>query len=332
MSDIPVLSVQGVHKRFKDLHAVAGVSYEVRRGEIFGFLGPNGAGKTTTLRMLMGITRPDEGRVMFEGRAALDRTRIGYLPEERGLFEDASCLDTLIYLGRLRRMSAADARREGRAWLERLELGDRMNAKLNTLSKGNQQKVQFAGAVLHRPALAVLDEPFGGLDPLNQELFLDLIRDLRHGGTAVLLSAHQLDLVERLCDRFHLIAHGRGILEGTLDAMRQAVARGAGEVLTIGLRGVDTVALDRDVPGLLRAASLDAEWQKSLNGDRGATIEIALPAGLDLSPLLGEFSERYRIERVEMRPLRLHEIYVRAVREDRGAGTPAASAGEPARA
>ena len=332
MSDIPVLSVQSVHKRFKDLHAVAGVSYDVRRGEIFGFLGPNGAGKTTTLRMLMGITRPDQGRVLFEGREGLDRSRIGYLPEERGLFDDATCLDTLVYLARLRRMGSADAKREAKAWLERLDLGDRVNAKLGTLSKGNQQKVQFAGAVLHRPALAVLDEPFSGLDPLNQELFLDLIRELREGGTTVLLSAHQLDLVERLCDRFYLISRGRGLLEGTLDTMRLEVARGAGEVLTIGLREADALALDRDVPGLLRKAGVDAEWQMSPNGDRGTTLEVALPAGLDLSPLLGEFSDRYRIERVEMRPLRLHEIYVRAVREDHVAATPAAAQGVAAHA
>ncbi len=223
----PVLSVEHVHKRFQDLHAVNDVHYEVRGGEILGFLGPNGAGKTTTLRMLMGITRPDEGRVQFEGRAQLDRSRIGYLPEERGLFEDASCIDTLVYLGTLRRMSTGEAKREGLRWLERLELGERVHAKLNTLSKGNQQKVQFAGAILHRPALAVLDEPFAGLDPLNQDLFSSLIRELRSDGMAVLLSAHQLDLVERLCDRFYLISKGRGILEGTLEQLRQHIARGA---------------------------------------------------------------------------------------------------------
>jgi ABC-2 type transport system ATP-binding protein len=324
MTTTPVLSVQGVHKRFKDLHAVADVSYDVHRGEILGFLGPNGAGKTTTLRMLMGITRPDEGQVLFEGKTTLDRSRVGYPPEERGLFEDAACIDTLVYLGQLRRMSAADARREAKVWLERLELGDRMGAKLNTLSKGNQQKVQFAGAVLHRPSLAVLDEPFSGLDPLNQELFIDLIRGLRDEGTAVLLSAHQLDLVERLCDRFYLISRGKGILEGTLEALREKIARGAGEVLTVGLREIDAKALDRDVPAALAASGFEAEWQKTVTGERTAAVEISLPAGADLSPLLAELGERFRIERVEMRPLRLHEIYVRAVRED-GDAAPAPS-------
>jgi ABC-2 type transport system ATP-binding protein len=332
MSESPVLSVEHVHKRFKDLHAVNDVTYHVDAGEILGFLGPNGAGKTTTLRMLMGITRPDEGRVMFEGRPVLDRSRVGYLPEERGLFDDATCIDTLVYLGALRRMKAADAKRAGLEWLERLELADRVHAKLNTLSKGNQQKVQFAGAVLHRPALAVLDEPFSGLDPLNQELFLELIRDLKTGGTAVLLSAHQLDLVERLCDRFYLIAQGRGILEGTLDQLRQRIARGAGEVLTAGLRDVEASTLTREIEAALRAASVTAEYQAQPAGDRAVTLEISLPAGADLSPLLGELGDRFRIERVEMRPLRLHEIYVRAVREDRGAAAVAANGTEAAHA
>ena len=163
----PLLAVQGIRKRFGDFEAVRGLSFEVRAGEVFGFLGPNGAGKTTSLRMLMNITRPDAGSVTFLGHAVMDRRLVGYLPEERGLFEDATLIDTLVYLGTLRGMSRADARAEGKRWLERLGFTERLTARLNTLSKGNQQKVQFLGAVIHRPALAVLDEPFSGLDPLN---------------------------------------------------------------------------------------------------------------------------------------------------------------------
>ena len=312
-----MLSVEHVHKRFKDLHAVDDVSYAVRAGEVLGFLGPNGAGKTTTLRMLMGITRPDQGRVMFQGRPTLDRTRVGYLPEARGLFDDASCIDTLVYLGSLRRMRAAAAKREALRWLERLELGDRANAKLNTLSKGNQQKVQFAGAVLHQPELAVLDEPFSGLDPLNQELFSELIRELRDGGAAVLLSAHQLDLVERLCDRFYLISQGRGILEGTLDQVREQIAHGAGEVLTVMLRDIDPVGTPIAVGAAFREAAIHAEYQLQPAGEGRMTLEIPLPTGTNLGPLLSRLGNGLCIERVEMRPLRLHEIYVRAVRNDR---------------
>ena len=220
MSSPPVLSVRDIHKSFSGVHAVRGVSFELEPGEIFGFLGPNGAGKTTSLRMIMGITRPDRGEVHFNGGEHLDRSRVGYLPEERGLFEDATLMDTLVYLGTLRAMSRADARTEARRWLQRLEFSDRLTAKVGTLSKGNQQKVQFLGAILHRPALAVLDEPFSGLDPLNQELFLTLIQELKQQGSAVLLSAHQLNLVERLCDRFGLLHQGELRLEGTLEELR----------------------------------------------------------------------------------------------------------------
>ena len=204
----PVLSIERVAKRFGDLRAVDDLSFEVRPGEIFGFLGPNGAGKTTTLRMLMGITAPDAGVVRYEGHDRLDRSRVGYLPEERGLFEDAPVIDMLVYLGALRGMSRRDARVSALRWLERLELADQARKKLNTLSKGNQQKVQCAGALLHRPVLAILDEPFSGLDPLNQETFSAIIRGLSEDGVAVLLSAHQLNLAERVCDR--LCAGGGG--------------------------------------------------------------------------------------------------------------------------
>jgi ABC-2 type transport system ATP-binding protein len=317
VSATPLLAVEQVSKRFGDLQAVDRVSFEVRPGEVLGFLGPNGAGKTTTLRMLMEITRPDSGRVLWEGRPAIDRRRIGYLPEERGLFEDARLLDTLVYLGSLRGMSRAAAREEGRRWLERLQLAERVNAKLNTLSKGNQQKVQLAGAILHGPALAVLDEPFSGLDPLNQELFLDIVREMRDRGVAVLLSAHQLNLVERLCDRFHLIARGRGVLEGTLDEIRRRAARGAAEVLVIELRGAS--GLDQATLGpQVRAAAPDAEF-RIRPGAGGATLEISLREGVDLSPILAALSARHRVERVQTRALSLHEIYLRAVSGDLGA-------------
>ena len=225
----PVLSVRGIRKAFKDRVAVEDLSFDVKPGEIFGFLGPNGAGKTTSLRMILGITHPDRGTVAFEGRPDVDRTRLGYLPEERGLFEDQKVIDTLTYLGELRAMRARDARASAHAWLERLGLADRAKAKLNELSKGMQQKIQFAAAVLHAPTLAVLDEPFSGLDPLNQELFLEIVRELRDKGTTVLFSAHQLNLVERLCDRFLLIARGREVISGTLEAMRHTITGGATE-------------------------------------------------------------------------------------------------------
>ena len=307
-----LLSVQAVSKTFGDLRAVDAISLAVAPGEILGFLGPNGAGKTTTLRMILEITRPDSGRVVWDGGGRLDRRRIGYLPEERGLFEDATVLGMLAYLGTLRGMEERAARSEARAWLERLDLADRAGHKVNTLSKGNQQKVQFAGAILHRPALAVLDEPFSGLDPLNQELVIGLIRELKDRGSGVLLSAHQLDLAQRLCDRFHLIARGRSVLEGTLESLRRQVARGAGEVLQVELRSTPASAGIRP-DDLVRAVRPDVECLVDPGTDHTLRVVASLPEGTDLGPILGALGARFAIERVHMRPLSLHEIYLRAV-------------------
>jgi len=321
MNPAPFLSVRQICKTFGELRAVDGVSFEVAPGEILGFLGPNGAGKTTTLRMILEITRPDAGQVVWGDGGTLDRRRIGYLPEERGLFEDATVLGMLAYLGTLRGMDDRAANDAARGWLERLGLADRARGKVGTLSKGNQQKVQFAGAILHAPALAVLDEPFSGLDPINQELIITLIRRLRDQGTAVLLSAHQLNLAERLCDRFYLIARGRGVLEGTLESIRREVARGAGEVLQVDLRPTPSSgAADGRPDDLVRAAMPAADCRLEQGPDRALRLEASLPQGTDLSPILGVLSGRYAIERVHMRALSLHEIYLRAV--------PAASATE----
>ena len=220
MVSTPFLTVSEVHKRFATVHAVAGVSLAVFPGEIFALLGPNGAGKTTLLRMLAGITRPDSGSVGWTGpvsaRGTLNAGLSGYLPEDRGLYQDVPVLKTLAYFGRLRGMAREDAAGAARAWLERLSLADRGGEKLGALSKGNQQKVQFAAAVLHRPRFAILDEPFSGLDPLNQELFIGLVQELRDAGTTVLLSAHQMPLVERLADRVFLMHRGREIQYGTV--------------------------------------------------------------------------------------------------------------------
>jgi ABC-2 type transport system ATP-binding protein len=216
-SSTAFLSVRDVRKHYATVKAVDGITFDVRSGEILALLGPNGAGKTTLLRMLVGITRPDSGQVRFTGRdAALAPQELGYLPEDRGLYQDMPVVRTMTYFGRLRGMSAREADEAARAWLERLGLADRAEGKLGALSKGNQQKVQFAVAVLHRPRFAILDEPFSGLDPINQELFLGLVRELRDGGCTVLLSAHQMALVERLADRVIVMHRGTALLEGAI--------------------------------------------------------------------------------------------------------------------
>ena len=219
-----ILSVDAVEKEFGVIRAVDRLSFSVRRGEIFAFLGPNGAGKSTTVRMLVGILRPDAGRIRYhlngETAARLDSSLLGYLPEDRGLYPDVPLVRTLTYMGTIRGMGRLAASRAAMEWLERLDLADRAHDKLDALSKGNQQKVQFIAAVLHRPAFAVLDEPFSGLDPLRQDLFLDILRELRDGGTTVLLSAHQMSLVERVADRVLLMSRGREVLSGTIEDIK----------------------------------------------------------------------------------------------------------------
>ncbi len=315
-----VLAVHGITKAFKDRIAVDALSFEVRRGEIFGFLGPNGAGKTTCLRMILGITHPDSGTVTFDGGPTVDRRKIGYLPEERGLFEDQKVIDTLGYLGELRGLSPRDARAAGMRWLERLGLADRAKSKLNELSKGMQQKIQFAGAVLHSPTLAILDEPFSGLDPLNQELFLSVVRELRDEGTTILFSAHQLNLVERLCDRFLMIARGKEVLMGTLDSMRSTITGGASETLVLELAargngaapeaGAARAAFDR--AGVLGTVKVTSAGVGRLR------VEAGLPAHHDVGPALAILGGAFAITRIETAPISLHEIYLRAVRSAMG--------------
>ena len=315
----PALEVRDIAKRYGDLQAVHPLSFEVRPGEIFGFLGPNGAGKTTTLRMLMGITAPDSGELRFEGKPQLDRSRVGYLPEERGLFEDSPVLDTVAYLGELRGLSRTAARAAATPMLQRLGLANRLKEKVNTLSKGNQQKVQLVAAVLHSPALVVLDEPFSGLDPLNQELFVDLMREMRDRGAAVLLSAHQLDLVERLGDRFLLISHGRAVLAGTLEEIRRQAAGGVDDVVQLHLAPRNGSALDGEaLRGTLAALLPGGRAELRDVTPASVRIDLGLPAGTDLGPLLAAAAQHAQVRRVETRRLPLHEIYLQAVRASGG--------------
>jgi ABC-2 type transport system ATP-binding protein len=299
----PYLSVQTVHKRFARVHAVAGVSLDVAPQEIFALLGPNGAGKSTLLRMLVGITRPDEGQVLWGGSrtARIPAPDLGYLPEDRGLYQDIPVLRVLTYFGELRGMPRDTAQAAGLRWLERLDLGPRKGDKVSTLSKGNQQKVQFAAAVLHQPRFAVLDEPFSGLDPLNQELFLTLVRELRDGGTTVLFSAHQMSLVERLADRVFVMQAGREVLAGTVSAIRDRWGEGMRLVLDV----------DRD-PGAAVEALTQHPAVAALT-HTSTSVTITLVRGHHVGDLLGTCAQQLSIVRVRTEEPSLHEMYVAAV-------------------
>jgi len=297
-----VLEVESVSKQFASVKAVDAVSFAAARGEILGLLGPNGAGKTTTIRMIMGIIPPDAGaiRFRFDGTTTgIDKERIGYLPEERGLYDDARVLDVLVYLGSLKGMSREKARRDARAWLARFDLADRETERIERLSKGMAQKAQFIAAILHRPDLLVLDEPFAGLDPVHQDLFESIIRDLRNEGLTILLSSHQMNRVEALCDRIFLIDHGQRVLYGGLEALKEAHGEHSVRLRFSG----DPGFLERD----------DRIRDLVLDGDRAA---FTLRRGVDPDRYLRELPGDITIREISIEWPGLHELFVAAVTGD----------------
>ncbi len=211
-------------RRFGDAVAVDEVSFEVRAGAMTGFVGGNGAGKTTTMRMIMGVLGVHGGEVRWDGRpvTSADRRAFGYMPEERGLYPKQPVLDQLVYLARLRGLPAADARRRAAELLDRFELGARAKDRLDSLSLGNQQRVQIAAAVIAQPMALILDEPFSGLDPAAVDAMAELLREFTTQGVPVLFSSHQLDLVERLCDRLVILARGKVVVQGSVAELRAA--------------------------------------------------------------------------------------------------------------
>jgi ABC-2 type transport system ATP-binding protein len=222
-----VLELEKVSKRFGDFTAVDDVSFAIPRGSIYGFLGPNGAGKTTTIRMIFDIIKPTSGRVTILGASsALDvRTRIGYLPEEKGLYKAMTAAATVTYFATLKGLSRRVAKQRARELLERYGLGKFADTKIQALSKGMGQKVQVLCAIAHEPEFVVLDEPFSGLDPVNQQVLEGLIRDIASKGSTVIFSTHVMQHAERLCDQLLVIAKGRKIFDGTLAGAKATIPR-----------------------------------------------------------------------------------------------------------
>lgn len=218
-----MLKAVQLRKQFETVLAVNDVSLEVKRGNIFGLIGPNGAGKSTTIRMLLNITKPDSGTITYDGQPFSDaiRNRIGYLPEERGLYKKNGVLDTIVYFASLRGIPAETAKKKGMEWLERFNLQSYAKRKVEELSKGNQQKAQFITTILHDPDLVILDEPFSGLDPVNQIVMKDIFAELKQQGKAIIFSTHQMESAEKLCDEICLINRGTIVLEGSVKQVKQ---------------------------------------------------------------------------------------------------------------
>jgi ABC-2 type transport system ATP-binding protein len=299
MSDQPVLEVRNIAKRFAGHVAVSEFSLTVPRGAIYGLLGPNGAGKTTSIRMIMNITIPDEGTVTLFGDDKGGRhhsARIGYLPEERGLYRKMKVIEMLEFQGAIKGARPPAARREAGGWLDRLELGEWKDRKVEDLSKGMQQKVQFVGAVMGRPELLILDEPFSGLDPVNQNLFKDVMLELNRAGSTIIFSTHQMDTAEKLCREIGLINRGRLVLNGLLSGIKERL--GKNSVL---------VEVDGDgsfLAGLPGVARVD---------DYGQYLELRLQENADPQALLRASIGRVGIRRFEIMAPTLHSIFIEQV-------------------
>ena len=232
LSIFEMLQITNLTKQFKKIKAVDNISLKVQKGDIYGFLGPNGAGKTTSIRMIMGIIKPDIGSIKLNGSDinTINRKKLGYLPEDRGLYQKQNLSEILHYFGCLKGLDKKDSKNRANLWLERFYLDDQKRRKIEELSKGNQQKIQFIIALLHDPQLIILDEPFTGLDPVNQILLKEVIKEKQEEGKTIIFSTHQMEQVERLCNNICLINKGHILLEGPLSEIRKSHSEDAIEL------------------------------------------------------------------------------------------------------
>lgn len=299
---MPTVEIEHIRKYFGASRAVEDVSFSVEPGEVFGLLGPNGAGKTTTIRIMLDIFHADAGNVTILG-GKLDeekKNRIGYMPEERGLYKDEKLAPTIVYLATLKGMPAEDARQQLDGWLKRFDLYDHREKKISELSKGMQQKAQIIATFLHDPDLVVIDEPFSGLDPVNTRLIKELIEEQRAAGKTIIMSTHQMYQVEALCNRILLINEGEGVLYGSLDDIRHNFA---GNAVVIEGQGDF-----EHLPGVLQ--------MRRHNGE----MHFALDAGTSPQDIFRQLAQRdgVKIERFEIAEPSLDDIFISVVRGEKG--------------
>ncbi|MBS1911856.1 MAG: ATP-binding cassette domain-containing protein [Bacteroidetes bacterium] len=294
-----MLAANQLHKRFIAVHAVNNVTLAAQRGAIFGLLGPNGAGKSTTIRMINNIIQPDSGEITYDGQPFSEdvRQRIGFLPEERGLYQKARILETILYFARLRGLNDRDARVRAAEWLRRFDLAGSERRKVEELSKGNQQKVQIVIALIHKPDYVILDEPASGLDPVNQELLGRIIEELRSENRVILYSTHQMDVAERICNRIALINKGQVVLEGDVDDVRTNHGSSS-----IHLEYQGDGAFLRDLP-MVADATIDSNF-----------AELRVVQGTTVNDLLPHITDRLRLSRVELVRPSLRSIFIDTVK------------------
>jgi len=300
---VNALEVKNISKTFATTRAVDELSFQVRSGEIFAMLGPNGAGKTTTIRMALDILKPDQGSISVLGGPLTQATkdRIGYLPEERGLYRAITVLDCLTYLGTLKGMTPRDAKQRAAELLERVELGENKLQKVSELSRGMQQKAQFAATILHDPDLLIIDEPFSGLDPVNTLLIKDIIYEHKAQGKTIIMSTHMMHQVEEMADRLLMMNHGRQVLYGRVEQVREQFALNAvyvdGQGDWAALPGVERVQVD------------------------GKETELLLKEGVTPDALLAQVAGQpgYRVTRFEVAVPALNDIFISVVDAKRSA-------------
>lgn len=294
-----LLQLENVHKRFGDFTAVSDISLSIEKGSVYGLLGPNGAGKTTTLRMIMDIIAPDTGSIRFSGdryiRDFLDQ--IGYLPEERGLYRKMKVQDVILFIAKLKGLDKRQALSEIELWLKKMHLSEWSNKRIDELSKGMAQKIQFIATVIHKPELIILDEPFSGLDPINMTLLKDLMLELRDNGSTIIFSTHVMEQVEKLCDCICLIHEGKVLLEGELRAVKRAFGKNSVEIEYIG--SLEPIR--------------DSAYIQAVN-DFGQYAEVKLKSTEDYRHLLQELVQKgIDVTRFELMEPTLHEIFVQSV-------------------
>ena len=302
-----MLRLENIVKRYGNHVALSGVSMEVPAGKVFGLLGPNGAGKTSLIRIITRITGPDEGHVWLDGQPLTDENvaQLGYLPEERGLYKKMKVGEQALYLAQLKGMPKKEATKRLKEWFERWEIGGWWNKKVEELSKGMAQKVQFITTVLHQPKLLILDEPFSGFDPINAELIRTEILRLRDEGATVMLSTHNMGSVEQLCDHIALIDKSRKVLDGEVRAIRRQFATNTYRIEYEGTRVAFANALS--FVGKL----LDTEEKNGM-----ATSRVQLGVGDTLNDVLKQVIPAVRIHGVQEEVPSMNEVFIRAVGGD----------------
>jgi ABC-2 type transport system ATP-binding protein len=292
------IELSKVRKMYDQFVAVNDLSFNIEQGGVFGLLGPNGAGKTSTIRMMIGITAPDSGQINMFGKPFERKSlqKVGYLPEERGLYKKMKILDQLVFLGELHGMEASAARQAALSWCKRLEIDAWLQKKVEELSKGMQQKIQFIAALLHDPDFIIMDEPFFGLDPVNAALLKDVLLDLKKKGKTILFSTHRMDQVEKLCDSICVINKGKAVLQGDLKQVKAGY-------------GKNNVQIQYEGDG----AFLENNPLVETYNNYGNYVEVRLAPGADPQELQHMAAEKSRISRFELMEPSLEEIFIEVV-------------------